>query len=268
MASNSTQPVYTAKLGLVTISTPNSNLDGSGTVGTIILGAANGTLVKSLIIKAQTDTTQGMIRLFVKNAGGSNLVQEINVPPIIKSGRDLSFYTVIPINYTLKSGEAMKASTEYGDTFNIIAEAFDISYLATSIYLGTSTEFTANAGSDVISVANPNLDGTGTLVKIITAGTAASGFLGCAISSVRIKGISTSSPGMIRLYAYDPTGGNYFLFCEVLVPSVVQSATTQSFAAQAIGGSFCIPAGYEIWASTENAEPFSISVEGSDWKSV
>ncbi|MFN8331326.1 MAG: hypothetical protein U0T81_08930 [Saprospiraceae bacterium] len=58
--------------GFVTISTANSNLDGTGTTTLLLTAGNDGTLIKSLIIKAQTSTSQGMIRFFIKNASNSN----------------------------------------------------------------------------------------------------------------------------------------------------------------------------------------------------
>lgn len=267
MASNSTQPVYTANLGVTSINTANSRLDGGGTLSTLLVGAANGTYVKSLIIKAQTNTSQGMVRFFVQNSGGNNLVQEINVPPVIRSGRDLSFGIIINLNYTLKAGETLKVSTEKNDTFNVFAEAFDLSYLVTPEYLGTSTEYTIAAGSNLVNTANTRLDGGGDIVQIITAGTAGSS-LGCAITSITIKALSSCSPGMIRLFIHNPSTGDYTLFWEVMVPSVTQSATIQSFGVQVLGGSFCIPSDFSIGASTELEESFSLAADGFDWKNV
>ena len=45
-----------ANTGFVTISTANSNLDGTGTTALLLTAGNNGTLVKTLIIKAQNNT--------------------------------------------------------------------------------------------------------------------------------------------------------------------------------------------------------------------
>jgi hypothetical protein len=269
MALSSVQFIHTANLGKATISTPNSNLGGSGSITTIITGASNGTLIKTLIIKAQTDTSQGMVRIFVKKSGVNYLLTEINIPPIVKSSRDLSFYTVIPLNYTLEPSEELKASTENGDTFNIVAEAFDISYNTNTGYLGSSLEYTAKDGSGLVNTANSNLNGTGSMTQILIAGAAASGFKGCAISSIIIKAQMTTSPGMVRVFVQDSAATTPVLFCEVLIPSVIQSGTTQSFVYQVVGqGAFCIPPDYSIWASTEVGQDFSVVASGADWKYV
>lgn len=262
--ANSVETLYEAKTGLVSISTANSNLDGSGTISTVLSGATNGTLVKTLIIKAQTDTSEGMIRLFAKKPAGTNtLIAEYYVPPITKSARDLSFYRVINLNYLLEFEEQLNVATQIANTFNVIAEAFDISYSASVNFIGSSLENTSNSGVTKVSVANGNLDGTGAVQNVITAASS-----GTAIKSITIKAQQTTSPGMIRLFIDDGSGTKY-LFCEVIVPSVVQSASTPSFSYQVIGqGTLCLQSGFKIAAATQNGERFSIVAEGADWQYV
>ncbi|MBK9108643.1 MAG: hypothetical protein IPM92_09850 [Saprospiraceae bacterium] len=97
---------YIANTGFVTISTANSNLDGTGTTTLLLTAGNNGTLLKTLIIKAQTNTTQGMVRFFLKNASNNNynIILEVPIPIVTKSSRDCSFQVVIPINYSMLAG--------------------------------------------------------------------------------------------------------------------------------------------------------------------
>ncbi len=269
--ANYAQELHTSNLGMATINTANSNLDGStGSYATVITGASNGTFVKTLIIKAQTNTGNGMIRLFAKRSGlTNNLLAEFRVLPVTKSSRDISYQNVIPLGYTLQSGEELQVSTQVADTFNIIAEGFDISYANTPEYLASSMELISNAGSGTVSTANSNLDGaTGTYSTIYTAASGG-GESGSVISSITIKAQQTTSPGMVRLFILDTSGLNPgVLFSEVEIPAVTQAATLQTFTCQALRGSLCIPPGYSIMASTQIAETFSVIIEGSDWKYV
>jgi len=268
--SNSVETLYTAKMGMTTIDVANSNLDGSGTLRTIITGAGSGTLVKTLIIKAQTDTSEGMIRIYSKKSGGTDLLlAEYNVVPTVKSGRDLSFFGVIPFNQTLASGEDLSVSSEKADTFNVIAEAFDISFSNNATFIGSSLEYMAQAGNGKISTANTSLTGSGTMTKIITAGSAGSGYSGCAINSLVIKAQQTTTPGMIRLFLQDDVPSTPVLFSEIIVPSASSGGCSRSFSYQAIGGgSLCLPPGYSLWASTEKGESFSVIADAMDWKYV
>src|ERR1044072_965439 len=122
------ETLYTANTGCVSISTANTNLDGTGTLGTVLTAGSNGTLVKSVTIKAQTNTTQGMVRLFITGGGATQLIAEIEIPAITKSGTDPSFEIHMPTNYSLESGYVLKASTQVAEAFNVIAEGLDWTY--------------------------------------------------------------------------------------------------------------------------------------------
>jgi hypothetical protein len=257
---------YTANTGMVTISTANSNLDGTGTLGTVLTAASNGTLVKTVTIKAQTNTTQGMIRLFVYDGTNTRLVAEIEVPAVTKSSTDESFEKYLDLDLSLKSSHVLKASTQNAETFNVIAEGLDWAYYGSGVR-PESTNYTANTGLGLISTANSNLDGSGTLVTILTAGASGSGWKGCRVDSITIKGIVNTTHGMVRLFVEDSGGSNTKLLTEVEVPAVTKSSTARSFVHQInFNRGFEIQAGYKIRASTQNAESFTIMIDANDWK--
>ena len=250
---------YTANTGIVAISTANSNLDGTGTIGTVLTGASNGTLVKSVTIKAQGDTTAGMVRLFVTGGGNTRLIAEIEIPAVTKSSVDATFEQYLEINYALKSGYVLKASTEKAETFNIIAEGLDWAYYAS--VRAESTKYTANTGMANISTANTNRDGTGTIGTVLTAA-----LNGTNIQSINIKAQVSTTAGMIRLFLYD--GGTNFLFKEIYVPAITKSATAHSFSAKVSfgGNDFALKSTYLLKASTQNGESFNVIAEGLDWE--
>jgi len=212
-----------------------------------------------------------MIRVFAKRSGlTNNLLAEYYIPPVTPSGRDICYQYVIPLNYTLQTGEEIKVSSETNDTFNIIAEGLDIANSTSAAFLASSMEFIPNAGSGTVSVANSNTDGsTGTYATIYAAAAPAGGFKGSVISSMIVKAQQTTTPGMIRFFILDTSGLTPgVLFHEVEVPAITQGAALKTFSFNALAGSLCIPAGYSIIVSTENNEYFSIIIEGSDWKYV
>lgn len=254
---------YTAKTGLVQISTANSGLDGSGTLGSIITAGANGTLVKNIYIKAITDCEQGMIRIFVTDPlGTTSLIKEIMVPAITKASINKAFEATIPMDYALASGSILKASTQVGNTFNIIAECVDWTYYNYGVRMDT-TKYVANTGSCIINTANSNLDGTGTLGVAYTAGSSGT-YKGSSIGSITIKTSVNDTPGMVRLYFDNLT--SKFCFKEIVIPTITKSATDQSFEYTIVfDNDFELQAGYKIQASTQNAETFHIMVNGNDW---
>ena len=123
---------YTANTGLVTISTANSNLDGTGTLATVLTAASNGTFITSVIIKAQGSPSQGMVRLFIKTGVGAGtkfrLLVEIEVPPYSQTGIWASFSRVVHLNMSLKAADVLMASTENANTFCITAIGYNWTY--------------------------------------------------------------------------------------------------------------------------------------------
>lgn len=254
---------YTANWKGAKIQTANGNLDGGGTLGTLITAASNGTLIKRVFIKALTSTSHGMIRFFITGGGNTRLLTEVEVPPITISSINKSFETIVELDFFLASGYILKTSTQNADTFWVIAEGADVSYYASSVREDT-TQYIANMGAGVISTANSNLDGTGTIATIFTASSIAYTGSGSSIGTITIKGTVTNTPGMVRLYFYKSP--NYLLFTEIPVPSVAPDATDQAFEHTVdLPDDIDLPWGFSIAASTQNAESFSITVESKDW---
>lgn len=250
---------FTAVNAMCTISTANGNYDGSGSLGTLLTGGTIGTLVKSIIIKAQDNTSLGMIRLFVVIGDYTSLLYEVMIPQITRSGRDLSFQNVIPLNYVLQNGAILKVATEKAEVFNVIAEGLDWSY--PSSYIDPAAEYEAATGIGLLTTGNPNTDGSGDMENLITAGSSN----GLEVNSIIIKAQQSTEVGMIRFFISDSDGPKY-LFHEVCVPAVEASANSTSFGAQVFTqGSLAIQNGYKIHASTENEENFSVTVQGSNW---
>lgn len=259
---------YTAKTGMVEISTANSNLDGTGTLGNVLTAGANGTLIKTVTIKATGNTTQGIVRLFISDGTNTRLLQEIDVPTMTASATDPSFEAHLILNYVLESGYTLKASTQLANTFNIIAEGLDYAYYSSSVR-PESTNYTANTGVGFINTANSNLDGSGTLGTILTVGSSGSGWKGSSINAINIKAQSAVSHGMVRIYVQNTGTGaaNTFLLTEVFIPYTTPSGTFRSLHRQIIfPKKLQIEAGFKILASTQNADSFSVIADAMDWK--
>lgn len=120
---------YTANTGTVLISTANSNLDGTGTLGTLLTAADNGTLIKTITINAIGNTTQGMVRLFVYDGSSvTNLIEEFEIPPSIGSGTYPAYSISYDVNYNLKRDYVLKVSTQNAESFTVIAEGLNWTY--------------------------------------------------------------------------------------------------------------------------------------------
>lgn len=120
---------YTANTGVALVDTANSNTDGTGTLATVITGASNGTLIQTITVKGIMTDTKGMVRLFMYDGTSvTALLDEIDIPAITQSSIQSAFEISFEVNYWLKSGWSLKASTQTGDDFNVIAEGLDLTY--------------------------------------------------------------------------------------------------------------------------------------------
>ncbi len=253
---------FTANTAMATISTANSNLDGSGTLGTVLTGASNGTLIKTVRVKAQGNTTHGMVRLYAYDGTNTKLIYELEVPAVTKSGTYPAFEAAIPLNFVLKSGGILKASTQVAETFNVIAEGLDFAYYGS--VRPDSVKYTANNAVAVITTANTGLDGSGTLnTNIWDVLTAASN--GTTIQSITAKATVSTTAGMVRLFIYD--GTNTKLLTEIKVSAVTKSATAHSFSQRIDfnGIDLVLKSGWKLRATTQNSETFNVIAEGLDW---
>jgi hypothetical protein len=114
-------------------------------------------------------------------------------------------------------------------------------------------------GSGLVSAANTNLDGTGSLVTLIAA-IASDGKL----EFVRVRARQTTTAGMIRLFLFDGSA-TYRLLDEIPVTAVVMSAGVAGFTADRdYSGIFAfIPSGWSLVASTHIAEAFNVHAWGA-----
>lgn len=110
----------------------------------------------------------------------------------------------------------------------------------------------ANATA-VLSSANTNRDGTGTIVDVITG--AASG---TRVDDLTIAATGTTTAGVIRLYIYDTT--NTRLWREILVSANTPSTTNVIWSYSLYDLAVVLKPGWKLRASTHNAETFHICV--------
>ncbi|MDP2387946.1 MAG: hypothetical protein Q8M29_16350 [Bacteroidota bacterium] len=124
--------------------------------------------------------------------------------------------------------------------------------------LGQRVNYTANTGVGIISTANTNLNGTGTIVGIITGD-----LYGTLIKTITIKAIGNTTRGMVRLFTYDSEGGTKRLIMEVDIPAVIQSSIDKAFSIT-METDFMLEPAWNIGASTEKGESFIVIAEGVD----
>ncbi len=127
---------------------------------------------------------------------------------------------------------------------------------------------TPKVGIGVISTANTNRDGTGTIGTVFTAGAS-----GSRIDVIEAQATGTTTAGMVRLFIHD--GSNARLIGELPVQAVTPSGTVPAWSAVVTSNSsgivgsvalpLSVPTGYSLRASTQNAETFNVIGFGGDF---
>lgn len=264
--------LMTANTGVITISESNPNLNGTGAMVAVITAGENGTIVKSIIVKSLQSNNIGMVRFFIgKNnpLNEINLVKEIPIPEYPSTSYTPTPTPIWPmleidlINpFKLKPGYILYASTQNSESFTIIAEGLDWKYPETlPNNCCDFTQLTENTGLGKVSLANPNLNGTGSIIPIYIAGNTN----GSIVKSITIAALQSTHNGMVRLFLSPDGGSNYYLMMEILVPQTIQSSFQPSFKSL-LKEDFYLQTGYIIGVSTQLSESFAITIEGADWE--
>lgn len=126
------QPTFTStpRLAVETISTANTNLDGTGTITTIVTGVAAGTRINEVIVKAAETTTDGMIRLFLTDDSGTTwyLLDEFYVAATTASSTQAAVSVSHGWDHLILPSTAHRlgASTHNAESFNVIVNGADL----------------------------------------------------------------------------------------------------------------------------------------------
>lgn len=123
---------------------------------------------------------------------------------------------------------------------------------------------TAKLGGVLLSVANANRDGSGTLGNVVTAAST----LGARLRGVHIRAQGVTTVGMVRLFLHD--GTNYHFWKEVPVSAVTPSASVEAFSAHMTESTnpelfpIALPNGWSLRASTHNAEAIRVIADAPE----
>ena len=114
-------------------------------------------------------------------------------------------------------------------------------------------------GMGQVSSANTGRDGSGDVVTVLVGGTD-----GTLISLVRVQAIVTTTAGMVRLFIDD--GSNVRLLCEIPIDAVSVGANVEGFSAEWVPTrDLVLPSGWELQASTHNAEAINVFAFGGGY---
>lgn len=111
-------------------------------------------------------------------------------------------------------------------------------------------------GVAVISTANTNRDGSGTIETVFLAGAN-----GSYIERIDICAAGTTTDGLVGLYLHN--GSIAVLWREARIPAITPSASVPAFMRSTREWLF-LPAGCSLRASTHKAEGFNVNAWGGD----
>ncbi len=118
-----TTPQYASivKSASVQIATANTARDGTGTIETLITGAANGTRVDDIRVVARATTTAGVVRMFIHDGTTARLIDEFLVTAVTPSTTVAVWQIqLFNLGITLQSGWSLRFSTNNAETFNVV----------------------------------------------------------------------------------------------------------------------------------------------------
>ena len=256
--------------GITALSGADPSLTGAGASFVFAAGSPNGSIVKSIIIKAAQASLQGMVRIYIKDPAASvlYLYKEVPIPPTpsapsvpVPTPQYIMYETILQGDLKLNAGFEIWAATQNKETFNIFVEGLDWTYpTETPTVCCNFEQDVANTGLGIVSQANPSLDGTtgSYSATIFTAGSPNGAF----IKNVTIKALQNTHEGVVRLFVNN--GTTWYLMREIWIPETTQSAYDPSFK-QVITLNYNLQSGYLIRASTQNSESFAITIEAENW---
>lgn len=124
-----TDPIFPNVLntGRATISTANTNRDGSGTIATVFTAGANGSRIEKCYIQAIGTTTAGQVRLYYHDGTNYYLIEEVAVTAATPSASVQAFAAQVTLleGFLLPAGHTIRASTHNAESFNVVITGAD-----------------------------------------------------------------------------------------------------------------------------------------------
>lgn len=116
----------TLRFGRASISTANTNTDGTGTITDLIIGHTHGSRVDIIVVQATSNTTQGMIRLFTYDGSSWGLVHEEPVSPVNGSAVTPLFRATLRLPaINIGHNQKLGVTTNNAEPFVVTAMAYD-----------------------------------------------------------------------------------------------------------------------------------------------
>lgn len=115
--------VATPKIGVQSVSTANTNRDGTGTISSAILtGAAGGTKVTSLAVVAEADPADSIVNVFLHDGTNFQFFDSFDLgnPTAASTTADVYRVTKTYADLVLPSGWSLRASITVAPTAGVV----------------------------------------------------------------------------------------------------------------------------------------------------
>lgn len=129
-----TSPAFavTPRIAVGSVSTTNTNRDGTGTIVTIITGASTGTRVNEIVIKSTSDPADSIVTLYLHDGTTAWLFDEIDLgnpaagSATVTTYRTSATYTNLVLPNTSWSVRAAVTAAPTAGVLNVFALAADL----------------------------------------------------------------------------------------------------------------------------------------------
>ncbi len=112
---------YTANTVTTLFSSGPSTID-------LITGAGNGTLIKTITIKAFETIIKGGIYLYINDGSGPRLIDTVSAMNTIQSATQESYEVTFELDYYLKAGNILQGYMNTVQSYVITVQGLDMSY--------------------------------------------------------------------------------------------------------------------------------------------
>jgi hypothetical protein len=118
----------TPRIGAANVATANTNRDGTGTVATLITGAATGTRIAEIVCQARVTTTAGMVRIFLFDSTTYRFFDEVaiaaaTVSATVKGTRQSVLYNSLILP---NASWSIVVATHNAESIDVIALGADL----------------------------------------------------------------------------------------------------------------------------------------------
>lgn len=121
----------TPRLAVGSVSTANTNRDGTGTIVSILTAGSSGTLITQVSVQSTSDPADGIITLFLNDGTTTWLFDEIDTDNPAAASTTVSAYRVTRTytNLVIPSGWSVRAACTVAPTagvFNVFVHGADL----------------------------------------------------------------------------------------------------------------------------------------------